>query len=247
MTHLGRWLSALVDGELDAVERDRVLNHVAGCDSCRLEANAMRALKRRLTALGDASGEPAIASRLIELARNEEPGPAARLPWPAATGIAPARRTADWGSAVLARTWRLAAASAGASLITIGVLAFMLGNGETQPPVPKITPSVDSYLMQHVFDAGQHPAGSTPAAPNSPAAPGSRHGVVAGQAWSGRPASSKSGHSLSRPGRNASGTAAAKAGSRAAASPTASPDVSPSPSSSGDVSAGPPVTGRHRG
>ena len=49
MSHLGRWLSALVDGELDGVERDRVLNHVAGCDACRQEANAMRALKRHLS------------------------------------------------------------------------------------------------------------------------------------------------------------------------------------------------------
>ena len=246
MTHLGRWLSALIDGELDAVERDRVLNHVAGCDSCRKEANAMRALKRRLTALGDESGEPAIASRLIELARSEEPVPAGALAWPAPTGIAPARRTADWGSGMLARTWRLAVASAGASLITIGVLAFMLGNGETPPPVPKITPSVDSYLMQHAFDAGQHPAGSTPAARNSPATSGPVQGVVAGHAWSGRPASGKPDHGLARPGRKASGTAA-KAGGRAAAGPTASPEASPSPSSSADAPGGPPAAGRHRG
>jgi len=246
MTHLGRWLSALVDGELDAVERDRVLNHIAGCDSCRKEANAMRALKRRLTALGDESGEPAIASRLIELARSEEPVPVGALPWPAPTGIAPARRTADWGSGVLARTWRLAAASAGASLITIGVLAFMLGNGETRPPVPKITPSVDSYLMQHAFDAGQHPAGSTPAASYSPATLGPVQGVVAGHAWSGRPASGKPGHGIARPVQNTSGTAA-KPGSRTAAGPAASPQASPSPSSSADGPAGPPVTGRHRG
>jgi putative zinc finger protein len=251
MTHLGRWLSALVDGELDGVERDHVLNHVAGCDSCRKEANAMRALKRRLTALGDASAGPAIASRLIELARCDEAVPAGALPLAVPTGIAHARRTTDWGCGLLARTWRLAAASAGASLITIGVLAFLIGNGETQPPVPKVTPSVDSYLMQHAFDAGQARAGSTPAAGNSPATPGAGQGLAAGHAGPGRPASGKSGHSLARPTRHrttrASGTAAAKPGSRAAASPTASPDVSPSPSGLAGVSAGPPVTGRNRG
>ena len=118
----------------------------------------MRALKRRLTALGDGSAEPAIASRLIELAHCDEAVPPGELPRVAQTGIAHASRSADWGSRVLARTWRLAAASAGASLITIGVLAFMLGSGETQPPVPKVTPSVDSYLTQHLFDAGQRPA-----------------------------------------------------------------------------------------
>src|SRR5262245_13183545 len=72
MSHLGRWLSALVDGELDDVERDRVLNHVAGCEGCRQEANAMRALKRRLTALGDTCAESTFASRLIELGRGEQ-------------------------------------------------------------------------------------------------------------------------------------------------------------------------------
>ena len=47
MNHLGRWLTALVDGELDLQERDRVLNHLAGCQPCLREANAMRALKRQ--------------------------------------------------------------------------------------------------------------------------------------------------------------------------------------------------------
>lgn len=206
----------------------------------------MRALKRRLTALGDASAEPGIASKLIELARCDEAISARALPWAAPTGIAQARRNADWGSGVLPRAWRLAAASAGASLITIGVLAFMLGNGDTHPPVPKITPSVDSYLMQHAFDAGQAP-GSTPVASDSPATPGSSLGVDAGHAGLGRPASGKVGHSLARPVRHrttgASGTAAAQTRGRAEASPSASP----SPSSSARVSAGPPVTGRYRG
>jgi len=248
MTHLGRWLSALVDGELDGVERDRVLNHVAGCDSCRQEANSMRALKRRLTALGDASAEPAIASRLIELARCDEAVSAGALPWAAPTGIAHARRTADWGSGVLPRTWRLAAASAGASLITIGVLAFMLGNGEAHPPVPKITPSVDSYLMQHAFDAGQHPAGSTPAANSSPATPGRSKGVAAGHAGPGQPASGKAGHSLTPPARHRTTGASGSAATKLRGQPAASPTAGPSPSSSADVSAGPPpVTGRQRG
>ncbi len=61
MTHLGRWLSAQVDGELDGIERDRVLNHLAGCDACREEAVALRVLKRRMVALGEAGADSAIA------------------------------------------------------------------------------------------------------------------------------------------------------------------------------------------
>lgn len=168
MSHLGRWLSALVDGELDGMERDRVLNHVAGCDACRREANAMRALKRRLTALGETCAETAIAGRLIELAHGGQ-GPAADVP----------HRSRAWGSADdfgsfsrwRARLNRLgltvATASAGSALIAIAVIAFLLGSGSGGPPVPKVTPSVDSYLLQHSRDAGQEPARAGTVAPAS--------------------------------------------------------------------------------
>src|SRR5262249_15002023 len=88
MSHLGRWLSALVDGELDPAERDRVLNHLAGCRSCLREANEMRALKRRLTALGDSSDDGAIAGRMIELVRSEQGsfGRFAPTRWPGERG-----------------------------------------------------------------------------------------------------------------------------------------------------------------
>jgi hypothetical protein len=163
MSHLGRWLSALVDGELDGAERDRVLNHIAGCAACRQEANAMRALKRRLTALGDACGDAPIASRLIELARSDHGAPA--------PGV---YSTAPWSAAALATQqgsgprnvrlgWKVATGSATTALLAIGAIAFLLGSVSGQPPVPKITPSVDSYLLQHSRDAGQEPAGATSA------------------------------------------------------------------------------------
>ena len=72
MSHLGRWLSAQVDGELAGIERDRVLNHIAGCNACREEANTIRALKRRMTELGDSAAEESIAGRLIELGRSDQ-------------------------------------------------------------------------------------------------------------------------------------------------------------------------------
>jgi len=69
VTHLGRRLSALIDGELDGSERERVLLHLGGCDSCRDEVAALRMVKRRMSALGEvAAGAGAgLTGRLIGL------------------------------------------------------------------------------------------------------------------------------------------------------------------------------------
>ena len=53
MTHLGQRLSALIDGELEGSERERVLVHMGKCGSCRDEVAALRMLKRRMNALGE--------------------------------------------------------------------------------------------------------------------------------------------------------------------------------------------------
>src|ERR1700683_1920677 len=157
MSHLGRWLSAQIDGELEGVERDRVLNHVAGCEACREEANALRALKRRMTALGDSAGNTAIASRLMELAKSDADlaTPDVRPSWSPAQGLAGLGARQPW------LTWRIATGSAGSALLAIGVIAFMLGgaSSNTQPdrPVPKVTPAVDAYWTEHIFDTGQLP------------------------------------------------------------------------------------------
>ena len=55
MTHLGQRLSALIDGELDASERERVLIHMTRCGSCRDEVAALRMLKQRMRKIGRAS------------------------------------------------------------------------------------------------------------------------------------------------------------------------------------------------
>src|SRR3954469_5618179 len=44
-------LSAVVDGELDHDSRDKVLSHLVGCDTCRLEVDAQRRLRARMAAL----------------------------------------------------------------------------------------------------------------------------------------------------------------------------------------------------
>jgi len=156
MSHLGRWLTALVDGELAPDERDHVLNHLAGCQGCLDEANAMRALKRRLTALGDtSSADAAIAARLIELAGDGQVRAGPERPWPGARRPSAPRRDRPWG---IPEGWKVAAGSAGSALVAIGFAAFLLGSTAGDPPAPRVTPSVDSYLLQHDYDAGQAPA-----------------------------------------------------------------------------------------
>jgi anti-sigma factor RsiW len=169
MTHLGRWLSALVDGELDGPERDHVLSHLARCESCLREASALRALKRRMGGLGDAAAGSDMTNRLIGLAgpgdlRSARSGSGSLLPRMAWVGHLRARNQIerDLGLAVTRRTWQLVAGVTTAAIAVIGAAAFMLG-GSGQPPAPRITPAVDAYWTQHGFDTGQAPA--RPSAP----------------------------------------------------------------------------------
>jgi hypothetical protein len=235
MSHLGRWLSALVDGELDPAERDRVLNHLAGCSSCLREANEMRALKRRLTALNDSSDNAAIAGRLIELVRSEQgsfgrSGPAR---WPGERGKVrvPGRRLIMPGwmrQTQITRGWPMAAGSAVTALAAVGCTAFVLGSTAAIPPVPRVTPSVDSYVLQHAYDAGQQPA--SPGSSGSLARPGQGAAPSAGSSASG---------SYGRWG--------APSGALIAPGSVAQPTASPTASTPGPVDRTPGKTpGRHR-
>ncbi|HVB43584.1 MAG TPA: zf-HC2 domain-containing protein [Streptosporangiaceae bacterium] len=172
MRHLGRWLTALVDDELDDVERDRLLNHLAGCGSCRREANELRALKRRMTALGDTGSESTAAGRLVE------------LPGPDAIALArPDGRDAGWRPprpGTLSRrarqvrdNWKTVSGIAGAAVVAVAAGAFLLGGGQAQPAAPRIIPAVDAYWREHSYDTGQAPATrSGLAAPGASIAPG---------------------------------------------------------------------------
>jgi anti-sigma factor RsiW len=73
MSHLGRRLSALIDGELGDTERDQVYAHLVSCDDCRAEAAALRTLKRRVHGLGETPADGSLTSRLIALAGLPEP------------------------------------------------------------------------------------------------------------------------------------------------------------------------------
>ncbi|MEO3782240.1 zf-HC2 domain-containing protein [Actinocorallia sp. B10E7] len=82
MSCLGDRLTALVDGELDHDGRDRALAHLAGCDGCRAEAEALRRLKRRLSSLKDLSAGDGLLGRLYEMGGAPSAPPKPDLLWP---------------------------------------------------------------------------------------------------------------------------------------------------------------------
>ena len=143
MSHLGQRISALIDGELADAERDRVLTHLAGCDSCRQEAVALRALKRRMHSLGEAMVDAALTGRLMAMtAPGEGSGWAGRAPWRAKSAL-PATRL-------------LAAGLLASAMTGLGAAAFFVG-GQPQTPGPKVTPAVDTFLVQHAVVTGDMP------------------------------------------------------------------------------------------
>ena len=146
MTHLGHRLSALIDGELDAEERDRVLVHLAGCEPCREEAVALRTLKRRMNALGEAAADAALTRRLIGLAQPDgppSPGTPEPRPWPASEPLGSGR-----GGREVRPAWYVAVGATAVCVVGVGAAAFLAGGGAEQPE-PRVTPAVDTYLLQH--------------------------------------------------------------------------------------------------
>jgi anti-sigma factor RsiW len=154
VTHLGRRLSALIDGELDAVERDRVLVHLAGCESCREEAVALRTLKRRMNALGEAAADAALTRRLIGLAQPggaASPGQSGPLPWPASEPLGSERNGRD-----VRHAWYVAFGATAVVLVGVGTAAFLAGGGTGQPG-PRVSPAIDTYVLQHDLMDGVTP------------------------------------------------------------------------------------------
>jgi anti-sigma factor RsiW len=154
MSHLGHRLSALIDGELDDYERDRVLVHLAGCDPCREDAVALRTLKRRMNALGEAAADTALTHRLMGLA---QPSGAAlhggQARWSRmAAGSIPAHERE------VRPSWYVAFGATAAVLVGVGTAAFLAG-GSREQPEPRVTPAVDTYVLQHDLMTGIAPAG----------------------------------------------------------------------------------------
>ena len=222
MSHLGQRISALIDGELSDTERDRVLTHIAGCDECRQEAVALRALKHRMHSLGEAMVDAALTGRLMAMAMPPDGRPwTARPPW-RPRGAFPAARMLTAG--ILAST-----------VAGLGAAAFFAG-GEPQAPGPKVTPAVDTFLVQHAIVTGDLPvtpasgtaggsAAAVPAAgPSRAAASASPSGRPQPPPWARRP-----GRSGARPAMSRATPSRAAASQPAASQPGASQPVASPP------------------
>jgi anti-sigma factor RsiW len=187
MSHLGNRLSALIDGELNAAERDRVHAHLAGCAECRAEANELRALKKRLRGLGDVPPGDGLTQRLIGIAEPGAPVPPRRRarmngsparPRPGfrtvpGSGAGPASRRPG-RSARPTQALRpghhhhkrryLALGVVSCVVAGLSVTAFTMG-GDQQTPGPRITPQVQLYSVQHAITTGQVPSGGSSSVP----------------------------------------------------------------------------------
>ncbi|MBO0607955.1 anti-sigma factor family protein [Myceligenerans salitolerans] len=66
--HLGSWISALADGQLDAGQTEQALEHVAICRACARELDDARRSRRLLSsATDDVRPDPTLTARLIAL------------------------------------------------------------------------------------------------------------------------------------------------------------------------------------
>jgi hypothetical protein len=164
MSHLGERLSALVDGELTAAQRDRVLAHLARCEPCRREAASLRLLKQRMRTLAEASAGDALNDRLMALAGQ-----------PAG---APGRLRGNRGTAEPLAWWPVRSIALTALvLLAIGLpaAAFVAG-GSQRDPGPSVTPPVTLFMTQHLISSG-----AMPATPETGAGAGPQAAVAGGR------------------------------------------------------------------
>jgi len=152
LTHLGQRLSALIDGELDGSERERVLLHMARCGSCRDEVAALRMLKRRMNDLGEAAAGAGLTGRLMRLRESglSDGMSAAEAAWP------PPPPPGGWqfprqGARSEQRVGRyFLTGSLVVFLAGLGTAAFIAGGEpQAQAPSPPVTPSVDVLVVPH--------------------------------------------------------------------------------------------------
>lgn len=172
MSHLEEQLSAFVDGELGHSDRERVLSHLAHCETCRFEAEMLRQLKQRLGELRPPEPASEFLTRLLALPDTTTGDPPSTtggfgaspplgsgkplgVP-PAHTGRRPVparglfRFRPEWGRA------RYAVAGVSVLAAALGT-AFLTGGDSAEPPV--VTPALTDYAIEHAAVSGQSPLG----------------------------------------------------------------------------------------
>jgi anti-sigma factor RsiW len=166
MSHLGDLLSAHVDGELDGAERDKVSTHLARCEHCREEANALRALKRQLGRLAmEAPAEADMAQRLLEIAELAAiAGPTGPVKTRSgrmgrrAVSRRPGSGNVPGGSRRprLTRRRKYLLLGTVSIVVGLGTTAFSVGGGDPGPG-PRIVPQVELYSEEHAITTGGVP------------------------------------------------------------------------------------------
>ncbi len=164
-SHLGAELAALVDGELNHADRERVLRHLSRCVGCRTEVEAQRRFKAQLLGLGTLPPDPVpdLAARLLGLTP-EPPGAGRRdrLRPPAARVPRRPGRTRPRGRRRLPRT------AVGGVVLAIGLGAVLALGGAHRPPTrTPVDPTSDTFLVDYANSSGElplpEPAGVTSA------------------------------------------------------------------------------------
>ena len=135
--HLGPALTAFVDGELDHERREQVLVHLAHCDTCRVEVDALRGLKGALRAPAPSAPDD-LAARLLA----STVGVALAAP----VALAPRRRHV-----------RLRRTAVGGAAVAAGVLVSLrLAGPPLEPDVP-VDPTGPGLVVEHVSTANEVP------------------------------------------------------------------------------------------
>lgn len=166
--HLGAWVSALADGQLDPAAAERALAHVATCDACAAELQAARAAREAVAAVDDVQPPSELTWRLLGLpasVHTDEPAP--HRPAVLAVGrlgMDPVSLFAMpsgglRGDVAHRRPW---ARIAGGSLAGLGALAAMLFVLGDEPSVVPVAHPAEALSL-----LGQ--AAATPAAASAPA------------------------------------------------------------------------------
>jgi hypothetical protein len=170
-SHLGGRVSAVVDDQMPADERERALTHLVVCDLCRAAVDAERRAKATLRSLPAPEPPAALLAGLLELGGPSGPLPRDRATFPGGrgSGTAPgwpsgSRRPGTGFPAgrpgLLRRSGRapvrVAIAAVGVAGASLG-LAFAAGGSTSAPVGPAVVPAFDAMTAEHLRQAPGSP------------------------------------------------------------------------------------------